>query len=397
MTGVSTLGQALRNLENIKSQQSLFSDLSTQLATGKKTQSYTGLGTDVLASIRARTEFTSIEVYSNNITRSNTRIGIMLNSIEEFQAQARQFSKTQTTLVQQGAHQEGDDVIYDDPGTSTIETTIVGKTSGKTDNDLQSVVNHAENLYGFLTELMNTKDGDRYVMAGADSLTKPINDAGTLDAAVGTLITNWKNGTITTDELIADIKGRSATTGNPDAITDTVIGYSASLSSGKSGSVYVRTAENSEINYTALANEEGFRDIIVAMAFLKNENLTPVVDVYADGVYPGVPSEKGAPGANSSEQQDNFYKVFQELSTMVSRAVDQIDQVRGRLETVRAQTAQITTSNKAQKTLLLNTVASVEDVDPNEVAVKLTALQTQLEASFQVTAMSGRLSLINFL
>ena len=56
MTGVSTLGQALRQIDNISAQQKLFSQLSTQMATGKKTQSYAGLNTDALTSLRSRTQ-----------------------------------------------------------------------------------------------------------------------------------------------------------------------------------------------------------------------------------------------------------------------------------------------------------------------------------------------------
>jgi flagellar hook-associated protein 3 FlgL len=321
----------------------------------------------------------------------------MLTSVEEFQAQSREFSKTQTTMVIQGPHQQGEEVYYDDPLTSVVETTIVGRTSALPDNDLKSVMDHASNLYNFLVDLVNTQDGDRYVLAGADSLVKPVNDQGTLDAAITSLISDWKAGTITTDDLIQDLKDRTSTGGNADALTDTIVGFSPSLTSGNSGDVFIRVSEETEFKYTALANESGFRDVLVALAFLKNEDLGPIEDVYPDGVYPGVPTEIGAPGANSAEKQDNFYRVYKELTTMVSQAIDQIDEIRFRLETVRAQMDQTQKSHQNQKTLLLNTITGVEDVDTNEVAVKLTTLKTQLEASYQVTALTAGLSLINFI
>ena len=43
MTGVSTLGQALARINLLNTQNELLNNLSTQLATGKKTQSFTGL------------------------------------------------------------------------------------------------------------------------------------------------------------------------------------------------------------------------------------------------------------------------------------------------------------------------------------------------------------------
>ncbi len=398
MTGVSTLAQALRQIENIGNQQKLFGQLSEQLASGKKTQKFSGLGADALASVRSRTELTSINVYMTNIKRANTTIGLSLTAIEEYQQQAREFSSSLINFVQEGSHQTGDKIFYDDPATpNQVETIHVGNTSSNVDADLQAVIDHAKNLSRYMKELLNTKEGDKYVFAGADSLEQPIKDNGTLDAAVNTLISDWKSGTITTEEFIADIEDRTAFDGNPNAITDTIIGYSASLSSDSAGKVFVRADENSELDYTVLANEESLRNMVVALSVLKNENLYPIVDVYEDGNYPGVPDAFGAPGATAEEQQDNFYQLFNRLTQIVSESIDEIDQVRFRVENIRVQVAETSKSHEDQRNLLQNTVSDIEDVDMNEVALKVSILQTQLEASYSATAISQQLSLVNFL
>ncbi len=398
MTGVSTLGQALRQIENLNAQNLLFNKLSTQLSTGKKTQLYSGLNTDALTSVRSRTQLTSTNIYINNIDRADTTISLTLNAIEEFQQQSEEFSSTLSGFLQEGSHQIGENVLYDDPATPNIvEEIIVGNTSSKLDADMRAVIDHADNLFDFLGELVNAKQGDRYLLAGADSSEKPFTDNGTLDAALNTLITDWKNGTITTDELIADIKDGTALNGNPNALTDSVIGYSPSLSNDKAGDVFVRADEHSEFKYTTLANEDSLRNMIVAMAVIKNDNLVPIVDVYENGVYPGIPDAKGAPGATANEQKENFFKLYNELTKMVAGSIDEIDQIRFRMETTRVQMHETKSSHIDQKELLQNTISDVEDVDINEVAVKITALQTQLEASYQVTALTQNLSLVKFL
>lgn len=397
MTGVSTLGQALRQIQNIKSQQMSFSDLSTQLASGKKTNSFAGLNTDVLPSLRSRTGVKSLDVYSNNIQKADTRISVILQSIGEYQAQTKNVADTLAGFVQQGSHQKGNDVIYDDPATPEVETTVVGKTSAEVDSDLQAVQDHATSLYPFLLDLLNTQEGDRYVFAGSDTFTKPINDSGTLDAAMSTLITKWKDGTISNKELIADLTDRTALDGNPDALTDTVIGYSPQLSSGNTGDVYVRASEDSEFKYTTLANEDPLRNIVVALAFLKNQNLPPIEDVYKNGTYPGVPDVQGAPGQTAEEMQNNFYEVFNAVDKMVVDSADSINKIRYRMENVRVQMDQTKKSQENQKNLLLSTISDIEDVNTNEVAVKINTLQTQLQASYSVTSMASKLSLVNFL
>jgi len=345
MTGVSTLAQILRQIDSINTQQSAFSTLSEQLSTGKKTQKFSGLGTDALTSVRAHADLSSLDIYINNITRADTTIELSLNVIEE----------------------------------------------------IQSVVNHATNLFGFLGELLNEKRGDSYMFAGADSLTEPFKDNGTLDSALNTLIQQWKDGAITTDEFIADINDRTAFSGNPDALTDSVIGYSSSLSSDNAGRVFVRADENSEFEYTTLANEDGFRNLMVALAVIKNENLTPITDVYTNGVYTGTPDVQGAPGANADEQKNNFYTLFNELVGIVQTSIDDLDTVRFRSETVRVQLNETQLSHVDQQNLLANTISQIEDVDTSQVAVELSVLQTQLEASYSVTSISQQLSLVNFL
>lgn len=262
---------------------------------------------------------------------------------------------------------------------------------------MKSVFDHAENLFGFLGELLNTQEGDRYLLAGADSSQKPFSDTGTLEASLNTLIVSWKDGTITTEELIADITDGTALAGNPDALTDSVIGFSSSLSNGTAGNVFVRADESSEFKYTTLANENSLRNMMVALAVMKNENLPPVVDVYENGVYPGLADANGAPGVTAEEQQDNFYQLFDAMVKIVSESIDEVDQIRFRMETVRAQMNETKQSHVNQENLLLNTVSSVEDVDINEVSVRITTLKTQLEASYSVTSLIQGLSLVRFL
>lgn len=398
MTGsISTLGQAIRQIENLNTQQAQISDLTTQLATGKRSQNYSGLSTDALASLRSRTELSSLDVYINNIQRADTTIQLTLRSVEEFQAQTGELSGTLINFLQQGDHLLGEDVFFDDPATPEEDPIRVGKTSSRIDADFDSVINHAQNLFGFLESTINAQQGDRYLFAGADSLERPYTDTGTLDAAVSTLITEWKAGTITTEELIDDLFDGTALDGNPNAISDSTIGFSSSLSDGNAGDVFVRADDNSEFSYTVLGNNQNFRDLIVILGVLKNENLPPIIDVYEDGVFPGVPDAVGAPGQNAAEQQDSFYQLYNELVQKAGQAVDELDQTRFRLESVRVQINETSEQHIEQRQLLLNTVSSIEDVDINEVAVSITALQTRLQASYNVTAITQQLTLANFL
>ncbi|MCB1721741.1 MAG: hypothetical protein KDI11_08305 [Alphaproteobacteria bacterium] len=403
MTGVSTLGQALTRINLINDQNIQLNNLTTQLATGKITQRFSGLDNNILASKRARADFQSLDTYINNIKNADRRINQMLDAIEEFQAQAENFANSLVQFSQESAHQKGDVIYYDDPLTTTVEITQVGMNDSEADIDLKTMQDLASNIFNFMGDLLNVQEGDVYLLGGADSLTQPYNNNGTLDSAVSTLITNWKDETLpaatnlTSDELISALRSRNVSD-DPYAVTDTIVGYSAALSAGNVGDVFIRVDERIEVKYTALANERAFRDIMVAASFIKNENLPPIADAYAEPYTPGDPTlADGAPGATLGDMKDNFYQVFNELVGMVNNALDDIDTIRFRLESARARIEEVRRTHIADQNALQNTIDDVENADINDVAVKINMLQIQLDASYRVTASVQQLSLVNFL
>lgn len=398
MSTISTLGQSLEQIQRIKDQQTLFAQLTLQMTSGKKTQSFAGLGNDVLTSQRARSDFAGLEAYTNNIKNADRRIQLMNNSIQQFKKQANDFQDVLFSLTQQGVHQRGEPVTYDDPLTPEIEAIRVGMTSSDADVDVTAMKALADKIYNFMIDLMNTKDGDRFVFGGAETLTQPITDNGSLDSAVTNLITQWKAGAITTDELIADLNDRTATAGNPNAITDTIVGYSPALSAGNAGRVFVRVQDKAEIDYTALANDQAFRDVFVALAYIKNDDLYPIADSYIPpNTYPGVPDAQGAPGATLEEMKDNFFAVFNNLVAKVDVAINRAEAISATIENARARITEIKLAQEQSRSVLTSTISNVEDIDISEVAVKVKALEVQLQASYAVTASIQQYTLVNFL
>ncbi len=373
-SGVSTLGQYLDQISRLKGQQNLLGDLTVQISSGKKTQSLSGLGNDIIKATRARAGIDSLEVYSSNIINAERRIELMLNSTGEIKAQVE---KITTGLMQ--SVQEGD---YP---------------------DLESIKQLTENVYNFILDNMNQMDGERYLFGGGDTSQKPISDNGLYASSLGNfipdssdltnpplvssgLIGDWGDGTITTEQFIASYNSTS----------DTVLGYSNALTSGTAGKSTVRVSDESEFNYTELANQPAMRDIIKLMGVLKS--LPPVeyapgalndpaATTIAEDVAPWPPKEK----------QENFFKVINDITAGLNKALDQMDQVEFRLSQVQAQITTVKTSHTAQINAYKDIVGETEDIDITEASAKVLQLQTQLQASFQVTALTAQLTLANFI
>lgn len=403
MTGVSTLGQALDQIERLKVTQTDFSMLSRQLSSGKKTDKFSGLGADLLTSKRTRASFSSIEVYQNNIKLADNRVQHMLTALKEFRAQTENLRDFMMNFSQASSHQEGADIRQDDPLTPEIEgEPIIGLGSGEMLVDFTAMANFAKNMDGFVQDLINRQEEDRYLFSGSDTLNKPLVSTSLLDSKMETSIANWKNEAsatnITTEQFIADLRGRVSTAANPDPFTDTVVGFNATLTSGKAGNVYARIDANSEVNYTSLANNQGFRDVLIAVSFLKSENLPPIADVYQEPyTFGDAPVQEGAPGATLKEQTDSFFEMFDEIKSMVTGALKQIDKEIENLELSRVRLDEAAKVNRDQKNAALSLIDDVENVDINEVAVKIGAVQTSLDASYRITALMQQMSLVNFI
>lgn len=362
MAFVSTLGSALDQVERLKILQSQLTTLQSQLTTGKKADVFKGLGTDVIASAKSRAGFNALDNYLSNITIADRRIKMTMSAVGEIRTQAEGLLGSMELQTQQGEY------------------------------EMSTLGSYADNLSEFINNLINAKDGDRYLLSGANTLVKPLSDTGGLDTYTTKQINDWVNGTITTDQLMDSYKDKTQ-------LTDTVLGYSPEMASGQSKNVTVRVDDNAEIDYTVKANEDPFRNVLIAISMMKNIDkvLDEVTLDLDDTLPPGPGSPVVPPGASNEERNDNFYKVFNDIAAMLNKALDQLDTQNFKLSQAHAQITQIGENHKIEKNSLASVVDRVENVDINEVALRLNMLTVQLEASYRVTSTVSQMNLAKFL
>lgn len=395
--GVATFQQSINQTNRIKDLQVQFDDLSLQLSTGKITQEFTGLDTDILISKRSRADIGKLDTYIDNIDNSTRRINLMVGSIEEYKVQGETLFGNMTLFPQESTHTAGEKFIFENPAGPPF--TIEGVTSADMSVEFDALTALADDLFDVMTELINTRDGNRFLFAGAGIFTQPVGNSGLLDSHMNNLIDQWKGGTLSTEQLISALQTSDPNV-DANAVSDTIVGYSSELSAGNSDDVFVVPDDNTELDYTVLGNADPFRDILVAMSFLKNPNLPPIADVYPPGSDPLIAptgANRGAPGVDLQGQVDSFYQVFNELTGMVNDALNQLDTENFRISNVAARIQDIKLSHEASTSMLENTISSVEDPDLNVVAVTLSSLQQQLDASYRITARVQELSLVNFI
>ncbi|MCA1500970.1 flagellar protein [Bradyrhizobium sp. NBAIM14] len=139
----SILGAQIRNINQ------QLTDLSTQLATGKLSQNYAGMGTNEGFAIAGRAQLSNIAGYTDTITNVNVSINLANTALQSL-------TKIRST-VQTGSASTAQDL------------NVNGQTIAQ---------NTAAAQFGSMVGVLNTQTGSRYLFSGTAVNTQSVADAG---------------------------------------------------------------------------------------------------------------------------------------------------------------------------------------------------------------------------
>lgn len=139
----SVLGAQIRNINQ------QLTDLSTQLATGKLSQNYAGMGTNEGFAIAGRAQLSNIAAYTDTITNVNVSINLANAALQSL-------TKIRST-VQTGSASTAQDL------------NVNGQTIAQ---------NTAAAQFGSMVGVLNTQTGSRYLFSGTAVNTQSVADAG---------------------------------------------------------------------------------------------------------------------------------------------------------------------------------------------------------------------------
>ncbi|MGI9384404.1 MAG: hypothetical protein ACR2PO_14725 [Methyloligellaceae bacterium] len=160
--------------------------------------------------------------------------------------------------------------------------------------------------------------------------------------------------------------------------TDTVFWYQGEISTTSARASAVAKADDAVlVPYGARANEDAFRTVLKQLAAVSVETFS-TGDANAKDRYNAITERAGAALAfpNGGQSVDSIITEMTIAQTQLGNATDRHD---------------------ASNALLQTTVDAAESSDIFEVSVQILALQGRIEASLQISASLGRLSLVNFI
>ncbi len=256
----------------------------------------------------------------------------------------------------------------------TISASLVSASStGGSTTALQAT--GSSGLQALLSEL-NTSVGDQYVFGGNNTGTTPATDyssTSTAKTAVDASFSQTFGFSQTSDSAstISDSAMTSYLNGSfADQFSDS--NWSANWSQASSTTISSKIAPSQTATTSVSANETAFRQIAEAYTMLSEFT-----------------------GSNMSD--DAKAAVVTKATTLMNTGLAALNQVQTGVGITQAAITSTDTGLSAQTTLLKSDVSDVEDVDTYALNTRVTTLQTQLQASYELTSRLQTLSLTNYL
>ncbi len=167
-------------------------------------------------------------------------------------------------------------------------------------------------------------------------------------------------------------------TGLRDATdADTVFWYRGDLSGTAGNNFVAQIDQGRQLSYGARADQDAIRDMVKMSAMLAAVEYTDAEDKEELASY------KALSGRVTQTLNFDGVQSIESIVTGLGLAASTLKQTQDRHDLVMA------TANEL--------LGDIQNADPYEVGVKLTTLQTQLQASYQVTAMLSKMSLVNYI
>ena len=349
-TTVSTLQGLITRQRTTNETQTLMFQAEEEVATGRHADEFKSLGTRAIEALNTRAMYDRTEGRIESNTLLQNRLDLMASSLGSIRETAQEVL--------------------------TMTITNADATTGNPAY-LQQL---AKDAYNTISSFLNSSYNSKSFFAGVDSNQNAVNSweqadgvtglspSDVMSAIVGGSVTSAADAATKLAEIDAVFNG---TPTNPNHA------YEETFYNGTPQSFGTRLTaeidENYRIDYGVQANDDGFRDLMRGLAMLATTDPAEITDTGAYTSWINAASAALNSGVKSVLAAEAHTGTMQSL---VENASDRLS---------------------AKREVLSLHISDLESVDPYEAATRLTSAQTQLQASYAVTARLSQLSFLNFM
>ena len=336
----------------------------------------------LLQSLQARLDTLTAEVSSGK--KANPAVSGDAASIYRLQAEADQQTVLQTAATTAGTRLDVMQNAMTSIGTAlqTIATATIN--SGSSEPDVQAAIaTQASSAMSQVMNLLNTQYNGSALFAGDATSDVPMQSPDAPGGAIDTVnavlnaAVTAKGGPLSASDVTALLTG-------PDGLSSVFDNSNSNPAQRFNAAFYVAPDDgkptkvligvNQTLQYSVKGNQPAFTDLLKGLSMLTMLS---------------APSTQLDASAKSA--------ILQQATTVISQAQGELTAQQGQLGAVQAQLQQIADTQKAAASATAQQVATMLGADVTGDSVQLSALQTQLQASYQVTSLLSQLTLSHYL
>lgn len=370
VTGYATMNQLIANSTATHSR---LDRLAEQVSTGLVGVTYAALGTGAPVSLDLRPQVANLQTWQANVDAATGRMAVAQTALSRIQSIAAS--------------------VYAQLNTA----------DGINPSAVDSVAASARDALGQVAGLLDTQDGGVYVFAGQDSDNAPVPNAGGILASGFYKAINTAVSGLAVGGAAATANATWSIAAPPPAAPPFYATGPSPFSAQLSGTLASAQALRPTVQVGQTQTE--FTGIPASANGLIPDSSTATVTLPG-----GPPSSTGSYmrdvlralatiGSLTSAQASvpGFQDLVQDTRISLSGAVNAMAQDAGALGDVQSSLTATQRNLADTETALMGQVSSVEDVDMAATLSRLSLVQTQMQASYQlITALNG-MSLVNFL
>lgn len=352
---VSSLQSLLTRQRTTTNMTTLIMKAENEVATGRHQDPFAALGARSMEAMSARAVYERTEGRIESNTFLQNRLDLMATALGNMREAAQEVL------------------------TATI--TNVDASSARP----QYISDLAKDAYNTIVSFMNSSFNGKSLFGGVDSDRVPMNswdqaDEGTWKSPADVMASIVGGGiTSQTDAVSKVIEVEAAFNGTP---SDPQNAYEQSFYNGtaltdalghSNPRMTAQIDESLDINYGVQANDVGFRDLMRGLAMLAS----------------GDPAQIGDDAA--------YEEWVQAAAAALGSGVNAVLAAEARTGTMQKLVEDANDRLNGKKEVLSLHISALESVDPYEAATQLTSIQTQLQASYAITARLSQMSYLNFM
>ena len=352
---ISSFGGTFERGYQLESLQSQLNVLTQEVSSGQKANPTASLGTSAALLYQLHAQSDQEAVLQTSVTTASSRLDSVQTALSSINSIAQEMS------------------------TQALSTASPGSTS---DTTLTVLGSQAQGAMGQILGELNTSFAGAPVFAG-DNGSLPMRAAGdpggplaTVQATLSAAVTA-KGGPLSASDVNNLLNGTDGLSSIfDDTNSNPAMRYSGAFyavpDDGKAISVQIGSSQT--LQYNASANQQGFRDLMKGLSMLSLLN------------------------APSSQLDDTAKsELLNQAVGFISGGQQQLTGLQGSLGAVQSRMQSAVSLQQSAAAATQQQILNYEQADMSTDAAKLTSLQTQIQATYELTAQISQLSMVHYM